>query len=319
MSGVWVLTDGRPGNENPALALAEALEAHGWPPAELRRIALRGWSSRLPAQIWSAIPAREGGWPFAGLVEPSVASRPWPSLVISAGRRSAPIAAAMKRLGGVRAVQILDPRAGRFDAVVTPGHDGLRGGNVIVTLGSLSRVTPERAARAAEAWRDRLAWLPRPRLAVMVGGPSGSARWTGADSDRLLDALRGAEAAGWGLMVTPSRRTPQDVIAALAGLRGFVWDGRDENPYPGILGLADAAAVTADSVNMASESASAGLPVNVLLTSLTSPKIRSFHETLAARGVARPWVDPPQVWDVNPLREAPRVAALLVSNYIGRP
>ncbi len=317
--GVWVLTDGRAGNENPALALAEALEPHGWPPADVRRLALRGWSSRLPAQLWSALPAREEGWPFSGLSDPSVAARPWPALVISAGRRAAPVAAAMKRLGGVKAVQILDPKAGRFDAVVTPEHDALRGANVVPTLGSLSRVTPERAAQAAGPWRARLADLPRPRLAVMVGGPSGSARWTQAESGRLVEALRRAEAEGWGLMVTPSRRTPPEVSAALSGLGGFVWDGRGENPYPGILGLADAAAVTADSVNMASEAAAAGLPVNVLFAPPTSPKIRAFHEALAASGASRPWQDLPHIWDSAPLREAGRVAALLVRDYIGRP
>ena len=319
MSGVWVLTDGRPGNENPALALAEALEPHGWPAAEVRRLALRGWSSRLPAQLWSALPAREAGWPFSGLADPSVAARPWPSLVISAGRRAAPVAAAMKRLGGVKAVQILDPKAGRFDAVITPEHDGLRGARVIPTLGSLSRVTPERARQAAELWRPRLAGLPKPRLAALIGGPSGSARWTSADSGRLAGALRAAEAAGWGLMVTASRRTPPEVAAALSGLRGFVWDGRGENPYPGILGLADAAAVTADSVNMASEAASSGLPVNVFDLPGLSLKLRRFHDALAGRGASRPWEDLPQTWEASPLREAERVAGVLVSDYIGRP
>ncbi|NIV88419.1 MAG: hypothetical protein GWN35_16725, partial [Actinobacteria bacterium] len=48
-------------------------------------------------------------------------------------------------------------------------------------------------------------------------------------------------------------------------------EGTGANPYPAILGLAAAAIVTGDSVNMASEAATAGLPLHVFRLSRTSP------------------------------------------------
>ncbi|MEC9431309.1 MAG: mitochondrial fission ELM1 family protein [Pseudomonadota bacterium] len=323
-TGVWVVTDGRPGNENPARALARALEGHGFAPAALRRAVPRGWAARLPAVLWRAIPARAGGWPFSAYENPDALAGPWPGLVISAGRRAAPAAAAMRALSGgaTRAVQILDPRmgAGAFDALVLPEHDGRAGAGIVTTLGSLSAVTPEAARAAAGPWEARLAHLPRPRLAALIGGPSGSNRWGEAEGRAALAALGAARAAGWGLMVTPSRRTPPGLAAQMrdAAPEAFVWDGTGDNPYPGILGLADAALVTADSVNMASEAASAGLPVNVLPVAGLAPKLARFHAGLAARGASRDWSGAPQVWEVEALDEAGRVAASLAPSLAPR-
>src|SRR3546814_20453175 len=73
---------------------------------------------------------------------------------------------------------------------------------------------------------------------------------------------------GWGLMITPSRRTGrrnEEILRrALAGLPAEIWDGAGENPYFGSLALADHVVVTGDSVNMVSEAASTGKPVHVV-------------------------------------------------------
>lgn len=317
---VWVVTDGRPGNEGPALALARALEAHGWAPAEIRRATPRPGPARLPAMAWAAAPAREGGWPFSALEDRGAGlARPWPELVISAGRRSAPVAAAMRRLSGgaTRAVQILNPgmRLLSFDAVIVPRHDRLRGDTVIETLGSLSRVTPELAAAEASLWSAALARLPQPRLAVLVGGPSRSARWSPTLTMRLVEALEQATAKGWGIMATLSRRSPEGLNLALrrAAPRAYIWDGAGANPYPGILGLASAALVTADSVNMASEAASAGVPVHVLGMDGLSPKLQRFHEELARAGASREWDGRLLTWQVQPLAQAEAAAAALAA------
>ncbi|MDF2234916.1 mitochondrial fission ELM1 family protein [Albimonas sp. CAU 1670] len=315
---VWVVTDGRPGNEGPALALARAMEAHGWAPAEIRRATPRRGPARLPAMAWAAIPPRVGGWPFSALEDAGAAlSRPWPELVISAGRRSAPVAAAMRRLSGgaTRAVQILNPgmRLSDFDAVVVPSHDRLKAPNVVETLGSLSRVTPALAAAEASLWSAALARLPQPRLAVLVGGPSRSARWSPTMTLHLVEALEQATAAGWGIMATLSRRSPEGLNLALrrAAPRAFIWDGAGANPYPGILGLASAALVTADSVNMASEAASAGVPVHVLGLADVSAKLARFHEQLALAGASREWDGRLLTWPVRPLAQAEAAAAVL--------
>jgi len=316
---IWVLTDGRAGNEAQALGLAEAVGRRRPARIAIRRVAPRAWTARLPARMWHALGVREGGWPFTAYnarvrrIKP-----PWPDLAIGAGRRIAPLVAALGRLYRVPTVQILDPRMplADFGLVAVPEHDRVHdrvmGANVVATVGAIGRMTPETVAAAAEPWRDRLTALPHPRLAVLLGGPSAAARFGGGAAGRLVEALQGLAERGHGLMVTPSRRTPEGLVARLGdvlGERAMVWDRTGENPYPGILGLADAVLVTGDSVNMASEAASTGKPVHVFALNRVNAKLRAFHAALEARGAARRFEGMIEAWDYPALVEADRVAA----------
>ena len=70
-----------------------------------------------------------------------------------------------------------------------------------------------------------------------------------------------------GVVVTPSRRTDPAVTemirTALAPSGGWVWNFVGENPYFGMLALADLILVTQDSVSMISEAAATTAPVFV--------------------------------------------------------
>ncbi len=114
----------------------------------------------------------------------------------------------------------------------------------------------------------RLAPLPHPRVAVLVGGDSRHHRFTDADVARLADQLGALARAGAGLMMTASRRTPE----ALRRARDRPGGGRTaassgtatgDNPYLPMLALADSVVVTADSFNMIGEAAATGVPVLV--------------------------------------------------------
>ena len=317
---LWVLSDGRPGHENQALGLAEALARRRPAAVVLRRMRLAGWAALVPASLSWRLTGRVADWPFSGLVEGAEALvPPWPAVVIGAGRRVAPVAAALRRRHDVAAVQILDPQMPprAFDAVVVPEHDRLArarsAANVVRCVGAPNRLTPMAIAEAASCWAERLARLRRPRLAVLIGGPGRSARFGEKQAAELAVALE-TLAGGHGLMVTGSPRTPQGLLRRLAAcLPGdFVWDGAGENPYPGLLGHADAVLVTEDSVSMASEAATTGLPVHVFPVGGVAPKIRRFHEGLTARGVSRPFTGGISRWSYEPLAEADRIAGDLV-------
>lgn len=313
----WALTDGRAGNESQAVGVLEALARLRRVRIETRRIALRPALAWLPARAWAAFGASERGWPFIGL-EGGALPRPWPGLVVGTGRRAAPVVAAMKSLEpGLFAVQVLDPQMPleRFDMVVVPDHDRVEGPNVLRVLGSMNRLSPLRLREEAKYWHQRLALLHRPRVGVLLGGPSGGARWSAEDRTGLADGLLELAKAGAGLMITPSRRTPPELVteirAALAGRVFWVWDGKGENPYFGMLGLAEAFVVTADSVNMVSEATSTGKPVHVAQVSGLSAKIRRFHAALEAAGITRVFRGRLEQWSYTPLDETARVAAEL--------
>lgn len=306
-----VLTDGRAGNEAQALGLAEALARRRPTRIAVERRALAGPRSWPPPRLWHALarlaPGAVGRL-FGGMPGPA-------DLIIGAGRRVAPLVALAGRRGHVPTVQLLDPRmpVGAFSLVVAPEHDGLRGEGVLSTLGAIGRVTPERIAAAAAGWADRLTALPPPRLAVLIGGPGRMARWGPGDGEALARALAGLAKDGWSLMVTASRRTPPALVERLGAqidlARHLLHAGQGDNPYPAILGHADAVLVTADSVNMVSEGASSGLPVHVFEVGGLAPKARSFHVRLAEGGFARPFEGRIERWSPPRLAEADRIAA----------
>lgn len=305
----WVVTDGKAGMESQCLGLAEAM---GLDPV-VKRVRLRTpWRALTP---WVPLPGAAAFHPASDPFGP-----PWPDLLIATGRRSAgPALMARARSGGrTFLVQIQDPGVppARFDLLVVPRHDGLSGPNVVETQGALHRVTAERLRAAAAEWEPRFADLPRPRLAVLLGGDNGVYRFTPAAAGRLGAQLAALARAGWGIMATPSRRTGEEALAriraALEGLPARIWDGTGENPYFGILGLADAVVATADSVNMVTEAAATGRPLHVAALEGGSPKFEAFHAGMRAAGLARPFeggVD--RGWSPPPLFETARVADIV--------
>ncbi len=307
----WALVDDRAGNRAQVLGVAEAL---GWP-FVTREITYRPLA-RLPNLLIGAT--------FATLTAPSRAALrpPWPGLVITAGRRSAPVARAIKRAGGgsVRLVQLMDPEAGRtrFDLLVLPCHDRPRPRpNLLTVIGAPHRMTDERLAAARAMWAPRLEPLPRPRIAALIGGPTRRSGMTEADARALGERLSGfAEAAGGSLMVTTSRRTGAAADALLAALRGprhvHRWGEAGDNPLTGYLAVADAVVVTGDSVSMCCEACATGVPVYIWAPPGSTPeKHRRLHADLIAAGYARA-LEPATTlaaWSHPPLNPAATVAA----------
>jgi hypothetical protein len=160
---------------------------------------------------------------------------------------------------------------GEFDLVIATGQYRLPGRPNVLHLDlPLMRVDEAAVAAAAVDWAPRLTRLPRPLVAVLVGGPTKPFVMDGEVASRLLEKLRGMIAeAGGTFYISTSRRTPQTVVGVLeAGLPPggvlYRWQaGSTENPYRGLLGLADRFVVTGDSVSMMVEVARLGKPLAI--------------------------------------------------------
>ena len=311
----WVITDGKAGMESQCIGLAEALN---FTPA-IKRVRLRApWRYLTPY-------VRLGGW--RQFTAEADLFPPWPDLVIATGRNSVAAALFVRNLSAksgrrALAVQLQDPVISQknFDLVVVPRHDELRGENVLSTRGALHRVTPERLRESASVWAPRLAKLPRPYVAVLIGGSNAAYRLGPAQMKILADQLvRAASELKASLLITPSRRTDAESLRilqeALAPIPHFIWDGEGENPYFGLLGLADFIVVTSDSVNMVSEAAATGKPVYVADLPGGSKKFARFHRRFREEGVTRPFTGKlesfayPPVDDISMVAE--RVSVLL--------
>jgi mitochondrial fission protein ELM1 len=267
-----VLTDGKAGDEEQCLGVAEAL---GVSP-EVRRV--RPGAPFAWFMPWGPIDPRERPGSPGSPIAP-----PFPEVAIASGRRAVAYLRAVKRASGGRTltVYLKDPRTGpgAADLIWAPTYDRVRGDNVITTLTSPHRISAQRLADARAAPDPRLAALPRPRAAVLVGGDSRHYRWAPGDVARFASHLDALAASGVALMGSLSRRTAASdptlksrVEAIFAVHGGFLWNGSGDNPYLQLLALADAVVVTADSVNMVGEAAATGRPVLVFKPTARAPQ-----------------------------------------------
>lgn len=308
---IRVVTDGRAGIENQALGLAEAVARLTPATIDVRRVRWRAVFDWLPADLKT--PA---------MLDPasdSVLDAPWPDLWIAAGRASLPLSLETRKRSGNRTVvvQVQDPRLdpSRFDLIVAPQHDGLSGPNVVPITGSPHRITPERLAEAAPAFAAEIERLPRPRVAVLIGGKSKAFDLTVAHaadlSEKITNAVKGADGS---VLATFSRRTPPEaqriMVERLSTLPGHIWNGAGPNPLFAFLHFADHILVTEDSANMAAEAASTGKPVHVLpmVARGSVGKFARLHADLAARGAAQPFDGRLETWTYAPLAETERAA-----------
>lgn len=309
---IWVLDDPRPGTSAQALGIAERL---GEP---FRRIPLMwNWKTHFAGLV--------PGGSLMGLGRPGITatdlSHP-PELVISAGRRSAAVALWMKAHTGCRIVHCMSPgvagllRRSEFDLLVLPEHDRAPPGpNVFTVLGAPHRMSPTALVAARETWDERLAHLPHPRVALLVGGPPKSTDMPPVLAHQLGQRLaRIVAAAGGSIMATTSRRTGREATEALAAGLGpclhglYRWGEPGENPYRGFLASADVIVITADSVSMISEACATSAAVYVALPELASRRQHRLAKTLFDAGQARPFGKSIATWQRPTLDEADRVA-----------
>jgi uncharacterized protein len=306
----WSLTTGEAGATSQAVGLAEAVGL----PHQHKTISLRA--------PWRWLPGHRCPLAMHGLAaDGDPLAPPWPRLLITCGRRTTAVSMAIRRLSGGRTytVHVQDPQCppDRFDLVVPPRHDGLSGANVIPTRGALHRITERAISAAAAAQAQRFSALPRPLVAVLIGGSTRHYRLTPGHCRALATALLELAARrGVGLAVSVSRRTGAEntalLEAALTGSGHFFWGGRHtrgDNPYLALLGLADHLLVTGDSASMVSEAASTGKPVHVIAGGDYGRRLNAFHAALRAEGVTRAFTGELDGWEYAPVNDTPVIAA----------
>ena len=260
---VWCLLGKKAGDNTQVRALAEELD-YGY---EEKYIAARPW------ELLSHL---SGGVTLAGIdrSRSGALEAPWPDIVITAGRRNEPVARWIQQqaAGRTRLVHIGRPwaRLSSWNLVVTtPQYFLPQQGNIVHNSLPLNRVSANDLNSAGERLRAQLAGLPRPWVAVLMGGDSGRCVMTRSKARRLGTLARElAGAAGGSLLVTDSARTPRPAGDTLqAQLQGphfcYRWGSGEVNPYRGLLALADAFVVTGESMSMLGEAADTGRPLYI--------------------------------------------------------
>jgi mitochondrial fission protein ELM1 len=303
-----ILSDGRAGHEAQTLGIAEAV---GLTP-DICRIAAR--------PLYAALA------PFAP-PDPRDArayAPPYPDIAIAAGRRTIPALQRLKRNSSGRTFTIYVNRPangpGAADLIIAPRHDGISGENVLSPLTPANRITPERLAQAREAPDPRIAALPCPRVALLVGGDSRHGAYGAAQIAELEHIAASLAASGRGVMATASRRTPAALREALRRVlippNGFLWDGEGENPYRSMLANADAIIVTGDSVNMVGEAVATCAPVHVVAPPRGTRRIDAYLAALTDAGAIRLWRGALEDWARAPFNATPDIACATARAYL---
>ncbi len=306
---VWLLIGDKLGDNAQVDAVARALD---WP-LEYRRLVFREpyvlGKPRFVPDLFHVDRQRSDP------IEP-----PWPDLILTIGRRPAMVALWIKRQSGGRTRIVLFGRPKRhfhdFDLIVAPPQYHLPATDNVLPL-DLPLIYPDTGAveKAARDWRRRLETLPRPLLAVMVGGTTKPYRLDADAIRELLDQVHQASDGRGSLYFSTSRRTRPEAVAALerrlpanARLYRFGIDPPEDNPYRALLALADGFVVTGDSVSMLVEVARMGKPLAIYPLPLeNSWSGRMRHHAMRAMGY-RPG-KPLPVW----------MRAMLRLGWIGNP
>jgi hypothetical protein len=265
---IWLLLGDKKGDNGQVETIAEALESTlGWH-CELKRIKV------LEPFVFGK--AKVG--PTLYHIDRKLSAplqAPWPDLVITVGRSPANVALwIQQQSGGHSKIVLVGKPSGmmeRFDLIVISTEILLAPyPNVQRISMPLMRIDEAAVHKAADAWTAKFAELPRPLVAIMVGGPTNPFIYNAAVTDRLIDAANRVCAEGGTPYITTSRRTPTAIVGKLkTGLpekaQLFTWSMEaSDNPYMGLLGLADRFIVTGDSISMMVEVTRLGKPLEIL-------------------------------------------------------
>lgn len=290
---IWILADDRPGTSSQAIGLAKEI----------------GFDYKIFNLTYSFFSSLPNFFLSKSLLRLSSNSRNnlkslnySPSLIISAGRRSAPIALHLKEKSQNQSkiIQIMNPNLNldKFDFVILPKHDKVdesKFKNVITSTGALTKISDKLIASEQEKFSSWFQNFTKPKIALLLGGSSNKTEFTAKSAAKLAKICskitNNMKAT---LVITNSRRTSNDIINAVKSnldcdFKFFeVSDAQNDNPYLAILGYADYFIISGDSVSMISECCSTGKQVYIFdEEKISSSKHRKFHQNLCDNNYAK--------------------------------
>jgi mitochondrial fission protein ELM1 len=321
---IWILADDRPGTSAQAIGLAEEI---GF---DYKVINLDyGFFSNLPNFFLSN-----------SLLRLSKTNRKkfknlkyLPSLIISAGRRAAPIALHLKKRSKnqTKVIQIMNPNLGfsKFDFVILPKHDEAdetKFPNLISTIGALTQINDKKISGECEKFFSWFGNIDKTKIALLIGGSSKKTIFTESSAAKLAKiASEIAQKMDATLLILTSRRTDSKIVEALksnlkADFKFFDWQELGaENPYLAILGYANFFIISGDSVSMISECCSTGKPVYIFdEKEISTLKHRKFHHSLFEKNYAKKLLkNTTELENFLPkkLEETKRVASLIRTKF----
>lgn len=291
---IWVLDDGRAGNYTQALGFAEEIT---------RQINSKIQIKKIDYNFFSNLPNFLKINGICGIAKVSknaiLNQTEIPQIIISAGRKTAPIAAYLRKKYDAFVIQIMNPNFDfdKFDVVILPNHDKpVKAINVLNITGSITRINQEILDKEYQKFAEIFDKISSPKIALLVGGSSKKGKFSieiAINLGKQMSAIANEMKAN--LLVLNSRRTGENITEILdknltCSKEFFKWTQNSDwkNPYFAVLKTADFVVATGDSISMCSEICSLGKPVYIFNPKiLCSEKHLRFHQNLFDKGYAK--------------------------------
>ncbi len=330
---ILVLSDGKAGHLNQALAMAKITRRH----LENKGIKVKldlielCFKNKFLKAAFSLTSCLAGKYACQGclrclkkfLKSDTYArlERAIPDIVISCGASLAAVNFIISRENLSKSFTIMRPPllgVKKFDLVVMPRHDHPKQGrSVVTTEGALNLIDGEYMKEHADKLMQSCGISPQGvYIGLFIGGQSKKFR---LDKELMLKVIaeikKASQEINAGILLTTSRRTSGEVSALIkeefkdySGLKLMIIANERNIPEAvgGILGLSSIIVTSPESISMISEAVSSRAPTLVFRAGGLSPKHRAFLDNLArqnyiylsgpgdlSREISRIWRDKP--------------------------
>jgi len=249
-----------------------------------------------------------------------------PNIVISCGRRSVYLSLYLKKLFSKKiiTIHIQNPKIhfSKFDFIISPNHDKIKGPNIIKSVGAIHQFTNE----IIEKQNSFFPFISNENLiSFIIGGDNRHYKFSNKDVLDLINKIKNLKKRypSFNFLIISSRRTDNKIIEVMKKKLkkiAYVWNGPNNNPYCFALKNSKFFIVTSDSTSMISECAFTGKPVYVfhLPFKRISKRMDSFHKEFENLKITKKFLDHVDLntWQYKTLDEAKRISGILKERII---
>ena len=238
-------------------------------------------------------------------------------VIISCGRKSVIPSIFIKKNSKKKVfnIHIQDPKVSldNFDVVVAPQHDNLNGDNVITTKGAIHYLTNQEIEKNKGYLSSKIK-SGKEVVTLILGGSNKYYKYTRQNIENVfLKVSENFIKNNFQLIVTPSMRTPKDIIEFASeyfGNEHLVVKDVDKKAYLSALELSKFIVVTCDSSSMISETAITGKPIYVaqIPASKDDYRFRKFMSLFKELNIVKVLENNIENWNYEKLDETNRVA-----------
>ncbi len=240
-------------------------------------------------------------------------------VVISCGRKSVIPSLALKKKykEKIFTIHIQDPKVSldKFDLIICPEHDNIRGNNVIKTTGAIHYLSEKEISK--ENNYLKIDKENKKIIAFIIGGPNKYYTYSEKEINFLFNKIKSIFTRDkYKLVVIPSYRTPSDIIKKAFNSFGhdhMVVKDVDKKAYLSALSISDYIVVTCDSTSMISEAAITEKPIYVaqMNTSKNNLRFQKFFSQFRQLNIIKDLTDKIDLWSYSKLYEVNRLPSLI--------